>query len=119
MDDLIKRKAVIEAIVSQSIYETKEAIAEAVRNDYKKSDEWLGGINDAISTIEEMNDVPAVPLDKLCEWLTQKKVTIPCKLCEYYGAGDCTVVNDVTKLCPDWRKVITKWMEEQDAQKEN
>lgn len=66
---LINREAAIDAIVSQSIYETREAIAEAVRNDYKKSDEWLGGIDDAISTIEEMNTVPAVPLEPLCQWL--------------------------------------------------
>ena len=67
--------------------------------------------------------IEAVPLDKLCEWLTANRVSIPCRLCEYDDAGECTVQNDMSKPCPnttrDWRRVITKWMEEQDAQKEN
>ena len=67
--------------------------------------------------------VPAVPLEPLCEWLTANRVSIPCRLCEYDDAGECTVQNDMSKPCPnatrDWRRVITKWMEGQDVQKEN
>lgn len=99
MDDLISRKAAIEAIVSQSIYETRETIAEAVRNDYRTSEEWLGGINDAISTIEEMNAVPAVPLDKLCKWLQEN-----------------ALLSYKTPLSvAGWKYELTQWMEEQDT----
>lgn len=107
--DLINREAVIEAIVSQSIYETREAIAGAVQNDYKKSDEWLGGIDDAISTIEGMNAVPAVPLDKLCEWLG-KVAILRCYECtsKCCDGEKCSSSNH-------FYKEIKKWMEEQDA----
>ena len=97
MDDLIKREAVL---------------------DYMKG--WKG---DTVNFVRNLPAVKAVPLDKLCEWLTAKRVSIPCRLCEYDDAGECTVQNDMSKPCPnttrDWRRVITKWMEEQDAQKEN
>lgn len=69
----------------------------------------------AVEKIRELPTIEAVPLDKLCEWLTANRVSIPCRLCEYDDAGECTVQNDMSKPCPnttrDWRRVITKWME--------
>lgn len=62
------------------------------------------------SVIVRQPSVPAVPLDKLCEWLAE--YTEPCKLgirCEY--AVDFTCMSG--KDC--WRYVLKKWMEEQDA----
>ena len=121
MDDLISRKAAIEAIASQSIYETREVIAEALLNDYKKSDEWLGGIDDAISAIEEMNAVPAAPLDKLCEWLAEHSVIIPCETCRHCSNGYCLAVGDMDTPCPnkaeDWQRAIKEWMEETENDK--
>lgn len=72
-----------------------------------------------VQKIIALPSVPAVPLDKLCEWLTANRVSIPCRLCEYDDAGECTVQNDMSKPCPnttrDWRRVITNWMEGLDA----
>ena len=71
-----------------------------------------------ISAVEKIRGLPSVEsvqLDKLCEWLTANRVSIPCRLCEYDDAGECTVQNDMSKPCPnttrDWRRVITNWME--------
>lgn len=95
MDDLISRKAVAEKM--------------AQRRDY------VGRPSDPDCIIADEPSVPAVPLDKLCEWLTTNRVSIPCRLCEYDDAGKCTVQNDMSKPCPnttrDWRRVITNWME--------
>lgn len=104
MDDLISREAAIEAI--------KELLYEPDSVQYIWS-------SDALSAVKHAPSVPAVPLDKLCEWLTANRVSIPCRSCEYYDAGKCTVQNDMSKPCPntmrDWQRAITKWMEEQDA----
>ena len=67
------------------------------------------------NAIGDIPSVPAVPLDRLCDWLTHEKIIIPCRLCEYYDAGACTVMKDMTKPCPnakrDWKRAIIKWME--------
>ena len=85
---------------------------------YGESAEARYATNARIRFVEKLNSipsVPAVPLDKLCEWLTANRVSIPCRLCEYYDAGECTVQNDMSKPCPnttrDWRRGITNWME--------
>lgn len=70
-----------------------------------------GPPGNARKLIEEAPGVEAVPLDKLCEWLSE--YTVPCKLgirCEY--AVDFTWMSD--KDC--WRYVLTKWMEGLDAE---
>jgi len=67
-------------------------------NDFSMMD-FCGWLDDAPT-------VDAVPLDKLCEWLSE--YTVPCKLgirCEY--AVDFTWISD--KDC--WRYVLKKWME--------
>jgi len=63
--------------------------------------------------------VPAVPLDKLCECLSENSINIPCEACPNFSNEYCTAIGDPSKPCPktanDWRRVITEWMEEQDA----
>jgi hypothetical protein len=106
MDDLISRKAAIEYLMTNMGWTDEDGYA------VDDADEKRAHIEDLINGIPT---VPAVPLDKLCEWLTENRVSIPCRLCEYDDAGKCTVQNDMSKPCPnttrDWRRVITNWME--------
>ena len=57
-------------------------------------------------------ETPAVPLDKLCEWLATENVMIPCRACNHFENGQCGVVNDMKTPCPsgadEWRKVLEK-----------
>lgn len=66
--------------------------------------------------------VPAVPLDKLCEWLSENSSIIPCSSCANFVNEYCTAMGDNSRPCPnsadDWRKAITKWMEEQNADRQ-
>jgi len=59
-----------------------------------------------------------LPLDKLCEWLSENSINIPCEACQNFSNEYCTAIGDASKPCPktanDWREAITKWMEEQD-----
>ena len=75
-----------------------------------------------VSAMEEAPSVPAVPLDKLCEWLSENSSNIPCSSCANFANEYCTAMGDKSRPCPnsadDWRKVITKWMEEQDADRQ-
>ena len=72
--------------------------------------------------INAQPSVPAVPLDKLCEWLSENSSNIPCSSCANFANEYCTAMGDKSRPCPnsadDWRKVITKWMEEQDADRQ-
>lgn len=62
---------------------------------------------------------PAVPLDRLCEWLSERSIIIPCTSCKNFVNDYCTAIGDTSRPCPktadDWRRAITEWMEEQDA----
>jgi hypothetical protein len=60
------------------------------------------------SAIEEAPTVPAVPLDKLCEYLS---VTCACPPKKEEIQKRCLTAQ--CALC--WKESITKWMEEQDA----
>jgi hypothetical protein len=76
------------------------------------------GIAIAMKAVEGFRTVPAVPLDKLCEWLSENSINIPCEACPNFSNEYCTAIGDASKPCPktanDWREAITKWMEEQD-----
>ena len=68
-----------------------------------------------IIDIKNAPTVDAVPLDKLCEWLA-KYIGFPCnyspideEMADY--CGDQCEMDDIG--C--WEKVLSKWMEEQDA----
>lgn len=65
--------------------------------------------------LEKMPTVPAVPLDKLCEWLESWDIqVIPCNVCKNvfhlkgcpHGPFDCGDAEH-------WKILLTKWMEEQ------
>ena len=91
MDDLISRKVARAAVYG---YEMQTGIAEMP-------------LEFAHNKIDEVPSVPAVPLDKLCEWLA--KFANPCKIgirCYYDNDRDCMP----TVEC--WRYVLKKWMEE-------
>lgn len=74
--------------------------------------------------IEIIPSVTAVPLDKLCEWLSESSVNFPCIYCKAFlnECCYCTASWDEGSPCPnsadDWRRTITEWMEEQDADRE-
>ena len=67
------------------------------------------------SAIEEAPTVPAVPLDKLCEWLAEHSVNIPCETCRNFSNDYCTAIGDMDKPCPNkaenWQMAIKGWME--------
>lgn len=105
---LISRKEVLEYLDKRRTYELMDGRNKA----YGK------GIRDAIKDIEAQPSVPAVPLDKLCEWLSESSMNIPCSSCANFVNEYCTAIGDKSRPCPnsadDWRRAITEWTEEQD-----
>ena len=67
--------------------------------------------------INAQPSVPAVPLDKLCEWL-ERYAMMNCDGCRE-GFGSCEdEENQEVSVCNSrerWKAMLTKWMEEQDA----
>ena len=59
MADLISRAAAIDAIVSATAFPDAEYIKNLCRNP-ANSEDWLGGVCDAINAVEEVNAVPVV-----------------------------------------------------------
>ena len=58
---------------------------------------------------------PAVPLDKLCEWLAGNAWHLDCSDCDGEHC-DCPQFHDDSGSSPAfWKAKPTKWMEEQDA----
>ena len=100
MDDLISRKAVAD-ILTNPAYPYEPGIERAVMR---------------------LPSVPAVPLDKLCEWLAEHYGS-PCQLaeidcypqCEPDENGECYGMRTDDKRC--WHDYLTKWMEGLDAKK--
>lgn len=96
---------------------------------YKKIDKKLDELlreNDYMSAFDLLDiainrapSIPAVPLDKLCEWLAENNMNIPCASCQHMQNDYCTAIGDMSKPCPkdadDWRKALTNWMEGLDA----
>ena len=100
MEDLISRKAVLDK------FNRKADMYNALTDEETSKEFWLFcRVADALDTIPS---VPAVPLDKLCEYLNS--VIYPCIICKESPGPQC---NAKRKGC--WYKVLTKWMEEQDA----
>ena len=58
---------------------------------------------------------PAVPLDKLCEWLSRNAWAFDCEYCEGYCKAMTDCENDVGNNPEYWKDKLTNWMEEQDA----
>ena len=108
MDDLISRKVAIEEfedmVTSVSVY--------------GESAEARYATNARIRFVEKLNSiptVPAVPLDKLCEWLAGNAWHLDCTDCDAEHC-DCPQWHDDSGSLPAfWKAKLTKWMEEQDA----
>ena len=119
--DLISRKTAIETLALNTDYQTPEGIKNDLINHPGKECDWLGGIDEAISIIEELPSIAAVPLDKLCELCEETGARVPCVICEKIMPEWCTQHNKPTLTgrdwwdCPAWKQILTKWMEEQDA----
>ena len=108
MDDLISRKAVQEALCA----DTEEGTFTFTEDQAEAADKIIRYV---VKTLRSVPSVPAVPLDKLCEWLAAENVTVPCNLCDYFKGGKCSVINDAKMPCPagtdEWRKAMGKGME--------
>ena len=68
MADLILRVAAIDAIVSVTVFPDADYIKNLCENP-SYSEDWLGGVCDAINAVEEVNAVDAIPV----EWLKSKR----------------------------------------------
>lgn len=60
-DDLISRDAAIDAIVSVTAFPDEDYIKNLCQNPTNSND-WLGGVCDAINAVEDVNAVDAVPV---------------------------------------------------------
>lgn len=67
MDGLISRAAAIDAIVSVTVFPDDEYIKNLCQNP-ANSEDWLGGVCDAINAVEEVNTVDAIPVEWLRKW---------------------------------------------------
>ena len=94
MDDLISREAAIESI--------KELLYEPDSVQYIWS-------SDALSAVKHAPSVPAVPLDKLCEWL-ERYATMDCDGCrEAFGSCE-DEENQEVSVCNSrerWKAMLT------------
>ena len=97
MDDLISKKAAVSGISDLLMLDLKGA--------------RLPVYNEVYHAIWDIPSVPAVPLDKLCEWLAER-----------YEPPYALIDIDKLKRPIDfrqqkeiWMSALTKWMEEQDA----
>ena len=105
MDDLISRKAVQEALCA----DTEEGTFTFTEDQAEAADKIIRYV---VKTLRSVPSVPAVPLDKLCEWLAEHSVNIPCETCSYFSNDYCTAIGDMNKPCPnkaeDWEKALGK-----------
>lgn len=87
MDDLISRKALLAAMIKRT-----------EMNAYSQYDTYNYLVSAEI--VANAEAVPAVPLDKLCEWLA--------KNASWYAA-------EIDGDPEEWKSILTEWMEEQNA----
>lgn len=95
MDELISRKSAVSRISDLLIIELKG----------QRIPTW----NEVYNAIGDIPSVPAVPLDKLCEWLNQ--YDMPCEMCEDYLGCSEEHCDRWDGAC--WKMVLTKWMKEE------
>lgn len=97
---------------------SREAVNEAIE------DEWDGCcgeypaiqiINETQSAVDRITSVPAVPLDKLCEWLARNAFAFKCEDCEEYCRALLDCEHEVGSDQEYWKNKLTKWMEEQNV----
>lgn len=99
MDDLISKRAAVSRISDLLILELKG----------QRIPTW----NEVYNAIGDIPSVPAVPLDKLCEWLEQY-AAMECYACrEVFGSCEVEEKQEVN-VCNSrerWKAMLTKWME--------
>lgn len=89
MDDLISRETAIRQTMGKLDY---------VDTIFDKPTE-----SEIVYMLRSLPSVPAVPLDKLCEWLA--------KNASWYAT-------EIDGDPEEWKSILTEWMEEQNEQKE-
>ena len=113
--DLIRR----EALLNDLCEDREEGTFEFTDSQAEAADKIIVYVTKRINA---QPSIPAVPLDKLCEWLSENSMNIPCNSCPNFSNDYCTAIGDASKPCPKtanyWREAITKWMEKQDADRE-
>jgi hypothetical protein len=85
---------------------SRKAVKEEIKDEWDGSCSEYGPkqiINDTLCAVDRIPTVPAVPLDKLCEWLQE----------------NASLTHGTLISAAGWKYELTRWMEEQDAQKEN
>lgn len=73
--------------------------------------DYVGRPSDPDCIIADEPSVPAVPLDKLCEWLAGNAYAFECKDCEEYCRALLECENEVGGDPEYWENKLTKWME--------
>lgn len=104
MDDLISRKALREAMYHEAF---------EMDSDMQKWDSgcWIR-YKMFENHLKDAPSVPAVPLDKLCEWLANS-CYLPCVSCEsLFGDQWCKQHPYRCHSKEHWKDAITKWLEE-------
>lgn len=96
-DGLISRAAAIDAIVSVTAFPDAEYIKNLCQNP-ANSEDWLGGVCDAINAVEDVNAVDAVPMVQ-GEWVEEPDRA------GHYHCSKCGVVWGIAakamKYCPN------------------
>ena len=73
--------------------------------------------SEIVYMLRSLPSVPAVPLDKLCEWLAGNAWHLDCSDCDGEYC-DCPQWHDDSGSSPAfWKAKLTKWMEEQNENK--
>lgn len=72
MAEYVKRGSIIENILSLTVYDSVESVENSVRANFtKKTNEWIGGIYDALVAVREVAVHDVVPV-------------VRCKDCKHY-----------------------------------
>lgn len=80
---------------------------------YEDYNDVGGSLEDFLSFADGIKWNPAVPLDKLCEWLARNAYAFECKDCEEYCKAMIECENEVVGDPEYWKNKLTKWMEEE------
>ena len=96
VDDLIFRKKAIEAVKIPD---------DGCSNPSERHGIIFARV-EARRAIQSIPPVPAVPMDKLCEWLARANGPVPCNDdCE-----NCTVFDGTGNTVNCWKKIVSEWM---------
>ena len=88
---------------------SRKAAIEVIRGILNTSIGFACGLEEMISRIETVPSIPAVPLDKLCEWLANSFSDPPC--CTLENVRCEMECRGFTQISECWRHVLTEWME--------